>query len=85
MSKSEIPPTDGIDDANAPTDYDHPQWFWDDDTTDEERNIWYTQRRALKQALNQKTPTARATKKKMKRIRRRFKAKNSTVDLEKYR
>lgn len=68
-----------------PTDYDFPHWFWDPETTDEDRHIWMTQDRCRRQAMRQDTPWARAVRKQIERVERRQKARPGTVDVEAYR
>ena len=63
------------------TDYNLPEWFWDDDVTDEERSRWFTQDRCRRQALSQDTPFAIAYRKYVARVKRRQEARPDTVDL----
>jgi len=67
------------------TDYRFPTWFWDEDTTDEDRHIWMTQERCKRQAMRQDTPWARAVKKQIKRRQRRLEARPDTVSVANYR
>lgn len=39
--------------VSTTTDYNLPEWFWDDETTDEERHIWMTQERCRRQCARQ--------------------------------
>jgi len=64
-----------------PTDYNLPEWFWDDGITDEDRHIWFTQERCRRQAMSQDTPYIRAFKKYIKRVQRKQEARPDTVDL----
>ena len=66
------------------TDYNLPTWFWDADTTDEDRHIWMTQDRCRRQALRQDTPYARAVRKQIKREQRRQQARSETVNVADY-
>jgi len=66
-------------------DYQLPTWFWDDDTTDEERHVWMTQDRCRRQAMRQDTPWARAVRKQLDRQQRRVEARSETVDVGDYR
>lgn len=66
-------------------DYNLPVWFWDDDTTDEDRHIWFVRERCYRQAMRQDTPWARAVRKQIERQRRRQQARSDTVDVEEYR
>ena len=68
-----------------PTDYQLPTWFWDSETTDEDRHIWMTQDRCRRQAMRQDTPYARAVRKQIERAERRQQARSGTVDAEEYR
>jgi len=67
------------------TDYNLPHWFFDPDVTDEDRHVWMTQDRCLRQAMRQDTPYGRRVKKIRERMARRSKARSDTVDLEDYR
>lgn len=67
------------------TDYIFPIWFWDEDTTDEERHVWMTQERCRRQALRQDTPWARSVRKQMERVKRINKARSDTVPVANYR
>ena len=66
-------------------DYQFPTWFWDAETTDEERHVWMTQDRCRRQAMRQDTPWARAVRKQHARIERRAEARSETVAVEDYR
>jgi len=66
------------------TDYQLPTWFWDPETTDEDRHIWMTQDRCRRQAMRQDTPWARAVRKQIKREKRRQEARSGTVDVTDY-
>lgn len=68
-----------------PTDYNLPHWFWDSETTDEDRHIWMTQDRCRRQAMRQDTPWARAVRKQIDRAKRRREARPETVDAADYR
>ena len=68
-----------------PADYNFPRWFWDPDTTDEDRHIWMTQDRCRRQAMRQDTPWARAVRKQIERHKRRQEARPDTVDVGAYR
>jgi len=65
--------------------YNLPEWFYDDDVTDQERSDWMTQHRANRRALKQDTPFARAVEKHHERMQRRLEARPDTVNVEKYR
>lgn len=67
------------------TDYDLPVWFWDKDTTDEDRSQWMTQERCRRQAMRQRTAYRRRMEAQAERRERRQKARNETVDVEDYR
>lgn len=67
------------------TDYDFPVWFWDEDTTDEERSQWMTQERCRRQAMRQRTGYRRRIKKRKERMERKAKASPATVDAADYR
>lgn len=66
------------------TDYQFPTWFWDPETTDEDRHIWMTQDRCRRQAMRQDTPWARAVRKQIERQTRREQARSGTVDVTEY-
>jgi len=68
-----------------PTDYNLPEWFWDDDVTDEDRHVWFTQERCRRQAMKQDTPYINAFKRYLERLERKQCARDDTVDLEEYR
>jgi len=67
------------------TDYNLPHWFFDEDVTDEDRHVWMTQYRCLKQAMNQDTAFGRRAKRFNDRYNRRMKARSDTVNVEDYR
>jgi len=67
------------------TDYKFPVWFWDDDTTDEDRHIWMTQDRCRRQAMRQRTGYAQKMEKEAERTKRREEADPATVGLLDYR
>lgn len=62
-------------------DYDlPPDW---EALTDKQKHIWMTQERCRKQAMKQKTPTARKAEKEDKRRYRKLKAHPGTVPIKK--
>lgn len=63
------------------TDYNLPEWFYDDDVTDEERNRWFVQERCRRQVARQKTPYVEHLEKKIERLERKIEAMPDTVDL----
>jgi len=67
------------------TDYDFPVWFWDDDTTDEERSRWLTQERCRRQAMRQQTGYQRRMQKQHDRLNRRQQASPAFVKVDEYR
>lgn len=67
------------------TDYNLPVWFWDADTTDEDRHVWMTQERCRRQAMRQQTAYRRRMEKQTERMARRQKANPGIVDLEAHR
>lgn len=67
------------------TDYDLPVWFWDSDTTDEDRHIWMTQERCRRQAMRQQTAYRARMKRQAERTTRRMQARAETVNVEEYR
>lgn len=67
------------------TDYNLPTWFWDDDTSDEDRHVWMTQDRCRRQAMRQDTPWARAVRRQLERQKQREAALSATVDVGDYR
>jgi hypothetical protein len=69
----------------TPTDYEFPVWFWDSETTDEERHVWMTQERCRRQAMRQRTAYRRRVEKQKERAERRAEASGATVDAEDYR
>ena len=66
------------------TDYQFPTWFWDPETTDEDRHIWMIQDRCRRQAMRQDTPYARAVRKQIEREQRRQEARSDTVNVADY-
>jgi hypothetical protein len=64
------------------TDYDLPQWWHDDDVTDQDRSDWFTQERSRRMAERQ---TMARTDKVREREERKMEAHPDTVDLEKMR
>jgi len=66
------------------TDYNLPEWFWDSETTDEDRHVWFTQERCRRQAMRQQTAYAERVRKQIKRQKRRLQARSDTVDLADY-
>ena len=69
----------------TPTDYQFPAWFWDNDTSDQQRAIWMTQERCRRQAQRQSTPHLDATERDAERAERRLDAHPDTVDLSEHR
>lgn len=67
------------------TDYNFPVWFWDAETTDEDRHVWMTQERCRRQAMRQQTAYRHRVEKLAERMARRQKADPGMVDLEAYR
>ncbi|MFB6232979.1 MAG: hypothetical protein ABEH61_01845 [Haloarculaceae archaeon] len=67
------------------TDYDLPVWFWDSETTDEDRHIWMTQERCRRQAMRQQTAYRQRVKRQAERTTRRQQAHPATVSVEEYR
>mgnify|MGYP006873341544 FL=1 len=67
------------------TDYDFPVWFWDPETTDEDRNDWMTQDRCRRQAMRQQTAYRRRMEQSAERRARREAANPATVAVEEYR
>lgn len=71
------------------TDYDFPQWFWDDDVTNEERSRWMTQDRCRRQVKRQaEAGGMKITMERMKgleREQRKVEADSGYVDVEEYR
>ncbi|TQQ79948.1 hypothetical protein EGH24_10745 [Halonotius terrestris] len=67
------------------TDYDLPVWFWDSETTDEDRHVWMTQERCRRQAMRQRTAYRRRMEKLAERATRRQQARAEMVNLEEYR
>jgi hypothetical protein len=67
------------------TDYDLPVWFWDEDTTDEDRHIWMTQERCRRQAMRQRTAYRQRMERQAERASRRQEARADTVDVAEYR
>lgn len=71
------------------TDYDFPEWFWDDDVTDKERSRWMTQDRCRRQVKRQfEAGAMKATEamfKGLTRERRKVEASNDWVKTEEYR
>jgi len=67
------------------TDYDFPVWFWDAETTDEDRHVWMTQERCRRQAMRQRTAYRRRMERLAERTARRQQARPDTVDVEEYR
>ena len=55
------------------TDYQFPTWFWDPETTDEDRHIWMTQDRCRRQARRQTMPNLEAMQRRVDRLERRIK------------
>ena len=70
---------------SPPTDYEFPPWFWDADTSDQQRAIWMTQERCRRQAQRQTTPYLDAAQSRAERIERRIESRPHTVDLSEYR
>lgn len=68
-----------------PTDYDLPTWFFDEDTSDADRDAWLTQERCRRQAQRQRTGYARRMEQKAERDARKRKASPAHVKLEDYR
>ncbi len=66
------------------TDYNLPEWFWDPETTDEDRHIWFTQERCWRQAMRQDTAYARGVRKQLERQKRRQQARAETVNVADY-
>lgn len=65
------------------TDYNHPDWWHDDDVTDEERAEWYTLERNRRQVMRQIDAGAMpATEAMIRSADRRGEARSETVDLE---
>ena len=67
------------------TDYDLPVWFWDPETTDEDRSDWMTQERCRRQAMRQQTAYRRRMEQSAERRARREAANPATVAVEEYR
>ena len=67
------------------TDYDFPVWFWDPETTDEDRSNWMTQERCRRQAMRQQTAYRRRMERSIERRARREAASPVTVAVEEYR
>jgi len=67
------------------TDYEFPVWFWDPETTDEDRSNWMTQERCRRQAMRQQTAYRRHVERSAKRRARREAASPATVAVEEYR
>jgi hypothetical protein len=67
------------------TDYEFPVWFWDAETTDEDRSNWMTKERCRRQAMQQQTAYRRRTEQAAKRQARREEANPATVAVEEYR
>lgn len=67
------------------TDYDFPVWFWDPETTDEERSDWMTQERCRRQAMRQQTAYRRRVERAAERKERLEQAHPGTVDASEYR
>ena len=67
------------------TDYDLPVWFWDPETTDEDRSDWMTQERCRRQAMRQQTAYRRRMERSTERRARRDAANPATVAVEEYR
>jgi len=67
------------------TDYDLPVWFWDDETTDEDRSRWMTQERCRRQAMRQQTGYAKQMQDEHGRLNRRQEASPAFVSVEEYR
>ena len=64
------------------TDYDLPIWFWDNDTTDQDRSDWMVQERARRQAMRQKTGYRRRIENRKDRLKRKMEADADTVDVK---
>lgn len=62
-----------------------PQWYYDSDTTDEQRVRWAMQERCRRQASRQQTAYARRVENKAQRAARRMEANPASVDVEEYR
>jgi len=67
------------------SDYNLPHWFYDEDVSDEDRHVWMTQNRCLRQAMKQDTSFGKRVSELHDRYNRRVKARPDTVDLEEYR
>lgn len=66
------------------TDYNFPRWFWDPETTDEDRHVWMTQERCRRQAMRQQTAYAERVRAHTERLERRQQARPDTVDVTDY-
>ena len=67
------------------SDYHFPSWFWDEETTDQDRHDWMIQERCRRQAMRQQTAYQRRVEKQVKRKQRREKADSGMVSVEEYR
>jgi hypothetical protein len=68
------------------TDYVHPDWWHDEDTTDEDREEWYRNERNRRQVMRQLAAGAMPRTEQMVRsMDRRGGARSETVDLEEMR
>lgn len=66
-------------------DYTLPEWWHDDDVTDQERSDWMLQWRLYRQAMRQETAWARRMEQFIERQQRRQEARSETVDVDEWR
>lgn len=62
-------------------DFKLPEWWYDEDVTDDERSDWLVQERCRRMAQRQYTPYLDARKKKAEREQRKAEAMSDSVDV----